>query len=374
MSVDFRIIDFNYPFQSTVTITGTSEDSNFPASNLGEEFRSRAWRSSGTYVIDSSNNKIDFKETGGGGEITSTLTSGTYTADELATEIKTQMDADTLNARTYTVTYNSSTGKFTITGSVYLDILFSTGTNASSSCRDVIGFGTADFTGATTYTGPNISIHTEEGVVFDLSTTEAIDTFAILFDKDLGVKLSSSAVVKLQANATDSWSSPSVEETLTLDEAHQIYTHFFTTDQSYRYWRISVVDTANANLYVELGTVILGKKSSLTRVPDNGFRYNVDDLSDIQANEFGNEYVDEFPLRKEIIFSMNILSYANVQLLETVYRRVGNKIPVFVALDTAEDLFDKDNFSIYGRVQGRIEFNHIIKDWFKTKFRVRETM
>lgn len=42
-------------------------------------------------VIDSDNNKIDFKKTSGGSELTATLTAGTYTPSALATEIGTQM-------------------------------------------------------------------------------------------------------------------------------------------------------------------------------------------------------------------------------------------------------------------------------------------
>ena len=81
-----RIIDFNFADETNgVTVTGSSQQASFPANNLGKQSPSRVWRSSGTFVIDATNNKIDFLETGGGPEITATLNFGSYTPSELET-------------------------------------------------------------------------------------------------------------------------------------------------------------------------------------------------------------------------------------------------------------------------------------------------
>lgn len=66
------------------------------------------------YPINSNNNKIYWKEDGGG-TITSTLTENNYTGSEMATELQTQLNADTGLARTYTVAYDSQSKKLTIT-------------------------------------------------------------------------------------------------------------------------------------------------------------------------------------------------------------------------------------------------------------------
>jgi len=217
MSVEFRIIDDILTQRSETDITASSTDASFPLSNLKKEQRSAVWRTTGNYVITSSNNKLNFKESGGGPELTATLTAATYTAATLATEIKTQMEAVN-GADTITVSRSAATGKWTIaTSGAFLSILFSTGTDAATSCRDVIGFGTNDYTGATTYTGPTVSLHTEEWVRFDFQTPTDVDSCVLVFDKLEGSKLSTSAVVKVQGNATDTWASPSVNVTLTFD-------------------------------------------------------------------------------------------------------------------------------------------------------------
>lgn len=372
-TVDFRILNYNYAFQDNVEISASSENAEFPATNTGHFFRSRVWRSSGHYRINTSNNKIDFKETGGGPEITATLTTGDYTPSSLCTEIKTRMDAATLNARVYTVTFSSTTGKFTIAGSTFLSILFSTGTNAATSVRTAIGFGANDYTGNTTYTGVDTSIHTDERVVFDLESSEEVDSVALLFDPRVGIKFSDQALIYFEANPSNNWDSPAYSQALTIDNESDIATLFLTTAIEYRYYSIKIVDPENPFLYVELGTVILGKKAELTRCPDTGFEFKVEDQSKIESNQYGHEYVDEYPLQRSLSIAMNILDVDQQEQLEDIFTEVGVRTPVLIVLDAQEALFDKDRFTIYGRFQKAFSFNNIVRDYFGSSFTITET-
>lgn len=100
------------------------------------------------------NNKLDFNE--GGGDLVATITAGTYTGSELAAEINTQMDSAGAD---FTVTYSSSTGKFTIAddaGTVAL--LWASGGNGSQnddiSIAFTLGFDdSADDAAAASHTG-----------------------------------------------------------------------------------------------------------------------------------------------------------------------------------------------------------------------------
>ena len=374
MSVDFRFIDFNYPFQSNVALTATSENTEFPATNAGNEIRGNTWRSTGSFIIDSTNNAIDFKESGAGPEANATIVSGTFSVSGLAAAVKVALEAVSPNGRTYTVSQSASSGKWTITGSVFLELLYLTGTNTATSVDSTLGFTKVDHTGATTYTGSKTALHTEEGLVIDIKTQEEVDTFAAVFDPFIGIKFSEGATLNLQANHANEWSSPPVDISLAIDNQYQIITHFFTSSQSFRFWRVKIVDPQNAYLYVELGTLILGKSTDLLRIPDNGFNLITRDQSKIIRNEFRNEYVDEFPQFRTLRFNMNVFEYATKQLIDTLYRRVGNRTPVFVALDTAEDLFDKDDIAIYGRMLASQDFKHVVKGVFGTKMEISETL
>ena len=85
--------------------------------------------------IDATNNKLDFKESGG--ELTATLTSATYTLSALAAEIKTQMDA--AGALVYTVTV-SKDDKVTISSTEGFSLLPTEGSNSKVSILPIIGF------------------------------------------------------------------------------------------------------------------------------------------------------------------------------------------------------------------------------------------
>lgn len=110
------------------------------------------------YTITSTNQNIPFKIAGGGSELTAVIAAGNYTLATLMTAIVTAMEtADP--AHIYTVTADRTLSsnlqnRVTIaTNGVFLSLLFSSGTTASTSVRDVIGFAHTDRTGATTYTG-----------------------------------------------------------------------------------------------------------------------------------------------------------------------------------------------------------------------------
>lgn len=99
------------------------------------------------YVKASTNAHINFKEDGGS-EKTATLTPGVYTASELCTEIKTQMETANGTSVVYTISHNATTGIWTIAsdGVTSLQLLFQSGTNADTSARHLLGFGAQDIT------------------------------------------------------------------------------------------------------------------------------------------------------------------------------------------------------------------------------------
>jgi len=70
------------------------------------------------YPINQYNKTITFQENSDTGvSYTATLTEGSYTGSEIATEIASQLTANTGNAITYTGSYDNNTGKLTISAS-----------------------------------------------------------------------------------------------------------------------------------------------------------------------------------------------------------------------------------------------------------------
>lgn len=131
-------------------------------------------------TLAATDTKLDFTDQDG--TFAATIPAGTYRDPHmLAQEIEIAMAA--VSARTPTVTYSDSTGKFTIsiTG-ITLSLLFSTGGNAANSIHDKLGFTTADKTGATTYTSENAQS-------WAASVTPSFDTADMLVAKNMEVLL-----------------------------------------------------------------------------------------------------------------------------------------------------------------------------------------
>lgn len=371
-----RILDFNYVFQSQVGVSASSEDSEFPAENLRNHLRSKCWRSSGYFVIDSGNNKVNFKESSMGSELTATLTAGAYSATELADEIVLALEA--VGAEEYTASLSSTTGRWTIShAGAYLSLLWASGTDTANTLGGTIGFDeTSDSTGATSYVGAAVAIHTEEFVTFDLRTwgTNPIDSLALVWDPTEGPGLSQEATLTLQASQTQNWASPSVSVSLSIDDTYGTATHFFSSSQNYRYWRVKIVDPRNPNLCVQLGKVLLSKATQLGQMPEIGFTQSCQDLSTVESNEYGHQYGDIYPQVRSLEINYTVMDQADIETLYEIYQRVGKSVPIAIALDPTAAVWDKDRFFLYGRLQGNMQIAQKFYNYFDTGLALVEAM
>ena len=99
-------------------------------------------------------------------------------------------------------------------------------------------------------------------VKLSFSSAVDVDTVAIF-----GNNFTSGATVKIQGNATDSWGSPSIDQALTFTKDGRksnnlgrdvgVWTHQFSSTESYQYWRIYVDDSSNTDGYLDIGFLFL---------------------------------------------------------------------------------------------------------------------
>jgi hypothetical protein len=372
MTMQLRILDQIYPFMGNVAVSATSEDPEFPASNLTKSFRSKVYRSSGYFEITASKCKIDFKESSGGGVLTATIAADSYTPTELAAAIAAALTA--AGSVSYTVSFSSLTGLWTITSpGTYLALLWSSGSNAASSIGPTIGFSSlSDLTGSLSYSGAKIAIHSYEAVVFDLGVKSPVDSACILFDPRTPIKLSASAEIRLQAGPTLAWDTAVVDQVITIDDDYGAITHFFSSTQNQRYWRIKVTDPANANLYVELPKVILSSATQLIQLPDQSFSFSKTDMSKVQRTDYGQEYVDSYPIMRELAITYAGLTYSDAKMLSQVFDRVGNAKPILAVLDPLADQFDQNHFLLYGKLSGASQLTGVSTPFFSSGLMIKE--
>jgi hypothetical protein len=102
------------------------------------------------YPINSNNNTLDFKDSGGNiGQVV--LTPGEYSYATFATALKAALEAAATAVDTYTVSVDTTTFLITISTGGNFELTLST-----STMNDVLGFGTTNLTGAATYTASKI--------------------------------------------------------------------------------------------------------------------------------------------------------------------------------------------------------------------------
>lgn len=104
------------------------------------------------YNIMSDNNTLSW--TSNSQATTSTLTAGQYTATTLATEIQTQMNADkdAGDTNTYTVSYSTTTKKFTISGDT---TTFGLNFATSTALAYILGYAETNLSGSQSYIAGN---------------------------------------------------------------------------------------------------------------------------------------------------------------------------------------------------------------------------
>ncbi len=244
-----RLLYTNAVMNPGYTLTVSSEDSGAPRSWLRNEARGQRWRSKlGWNIIAGVNDAIDFNR---GGVKLAEVAPGNYpTGAALESAIGTALEA--ADAPPVWVTDYNASHLFGIgAGATSFDLLFGTGANKARSIAKDLGYTETDKTGGTAYYGEAASYKSREWIKLDCGLAVPI-TAGILLDHNLGA----GGTVKAQANATDAWGAPSVNQTLAGDSIIRIG---FFAGGSYRYQRILIDDvTANTLGYSEAGIAYLG--------------------------------------------------------------------------------------------------------------------
>lgn len=123
------------------------------------------------YTVTVNDIYINFDE--GLGEITATVTAGSYSFTDLASAVATAMN--NVGGQEYTVTANRLDRTYTISAPSNFDILFSSGSNAGLSVASIVGFDSIDYLSSNTYTGSTAG--TEYTPQFPLQDYVALEDF-----------------------------------------------------------------------------------------------------------------------------------------------------------------------------------------------------
>lgn len=326
--------------------TQSSEQAAFPASNLFNfQRRSKVWRSNGYWEITSSNNGIVFRETTAV-DLTASVAAATYTSSSsLFTAIKTALEA--AGASTYTITADTTTlkTKFASDGGGGGGIFEIDWTHASSTMASILGFNTTEEdTGALSYVADSLKIHTGEWITWDFGISTQPKAFFLIGDRNSPIKITPSSTIKLQANETNIWSSPTEDNTLTYDDTliSSVNTSGLWTNGALRYARLDFEDTDNAAGYVQIGSLYLGDLFTPTRgrvqYPFTGAYV---DRSITSFSEGGQSFSDIREKTEVFTITWFGLTIADREEIDTLWDTLGKSNPFFIQFDS-ESAFSTD--------------------------------
>lgn len=173
-----------------------------------------------------------------------------------------------------------------------------------------------------------------EWVKFNLGTAQAVQC-VILLDHTL---TSGDSTIRLQGNATDSWGSPSVDETLTFNAG--TLAKFLSAAQTYQWWRI-IFTKASAGVTRDIGRIFLGPFIECTK----SFRYGSPeilpvDLSEADRSLGGQTFSDIKPTYDEIKGEFYWIDDAQGTELKALADSVGTHTPFFLSIDPTNKPYD----------------------------------
>ena len=320
----------------TATLTESSEESSLPAENVQSVHRTKVWRSKpGWNIVAGVNDKLDFDD--GAGELTATLTAGNYaTSAVMATEVETQMGVEATTGVVIEVSYGSR--KFTIENTLTggtLELLWNSGTNATTSCGEDLGYDTssdADATGVVSHVSDDETRCSREWIGMALAAATQCKRCVIVSHN-----FSSSAVVTLFRHTSDDLSAATAVDTITYDADFMV----LEFDATYKHWWIHVDDIDNADSYIEIGRAFLGDYDVLTAALGDALRFGKIDpgLATFTPEGVAGKHERTHYFAAQI--NLRLMDATDRDVLLTIHDRVGAYKHFFMRLDPGESTFSQ---------------------------------
>ena len=167
-----------------------------------------------------------------------------------------------------------------------------------------------------------------EWVKIDLGAAQNITAFVIK-----NHNFTAGATLKIQGNAADVWAGPTVDVTLPITTDTIVY--FWSSNQNFQWWRVSIADGANPDTYVKIGRIFLGSYFEPARTFAThtvGFI----DPSGIKNSTGGQYSANEKTHYKTISYGFIGITEADFASFETVYDEVGLSKNYFICEDSAD--------------------------------------
>ncbi len=208
---------------------------------------------------------------------------------------------------------------------------------------------------------------TDEWVKFDLGVAKNFQSVQLV--KFVG---HTGGSIRFQANATDVWTSPSVNQVITVPSPNYTRTAgvWFSTVQSYRWIRILFQNTGAVTQQVSLGVAVLGTyfQPAISLAPYYGITRK--DPSSVSRVPGGQKVTFRRQQYFEIRGSFDKEPETERAGFMSAFNTIGTHTPFIFAINPD----DQGYFVFYGRFEDQLEFQHITVHRFGMPFMFSEDL
>ena len=200
-----------------------------------------------------------------------------------------------------------------------------------------------------------------EWIKFDLGTATALTCVGIFAHT-----LTASATVTLQANATDSWGSPTYSQALTMasdSDSVVLEQIVFCLSQEFRWWRITFADAGNANAYIQVGRIIAGAYYEFDRNYNSNINRVLMDPSEGDQTPGRQDHRRSRKRYRQFVLGVQLQNETQSEKLEAIYRKIGNEKPCVLMADYTNK---PTAWSMYGYLKTPLSLAHRFNRYFDT--------
>ena len=363
---DFQFM-YNNQFDLTYnSLTIDSEKSGFPFTNSSNTDLFKEWKIESHFKIDATNNKIYVDA------LTATLTVANYTGATLATEIQTQLNAVSSN---WTVTYSTTTHRFTLDHTGIVTLILSNQTNAA--------WFTLGYTSIVDIPDTNFVANEQRNhypsvqITIDVGYNANIGFLGIFSKLGTPFSISENATVTIEGDNLNFLGTIALTKTATITQ-NGAFSVINDVESEYRYWRITIEDIFNLNgPEIGIGYLYLGYASQANeRNVSSGFDHGLVDNSTVSIAENGSLYFDS-KTKTNQFGSINIplAKETTRDVIEDLYKTVGKTTPFVIAIDPKTAISSTvDKFTKLVRFASDPVFNHVHYNLFNISFTLEEVI
>jgi hypothetical protein len=200
---------------------------------------------------------------------------------------------------------------------------------------------------------------------------------AIIGPRNLPIKISPSAIITLQGNETNVWTSPSYEQELTYnDEVILLTSDAGLHTEALRYWRLEIVDRDIPNYFFEIGSIYLGNFYTPTR---GAVQFPLSsapvDRSTTIFSESGQTFSDIREKAQTFDLDWSALTSPEMEELLEVFDDFGTSLPFFIQLDPIGVFSSSENYyTRYVKFESEPRYRLTSPNFFETSWNLREEL